>query len=45
MEKIDWKDAILDVRKFLNAERRAGLELWNDDFFRSKIQKMKNSGF
>lgn len=40
-KKIDWKDAVLDVRKFLSADRRASLELWSSDFFQAKISKMK----
>lgn len=40
MESINWKDAKLDVRKFLKPERQESLELWNSDFFISKINKI-----
>jgi len=40
VKQIDWPAAIVDVRRFLPANRQASLELWGVEFFLAKIAKM-----
>lgn len=37
---IDWKDAADDVRQFLRPVEKRSLDLWNERFFMSKLEKL-----
>lgn len=41
INSLDWHDLKLDVQKFLLAEKASALDLWNAEFFKSKVHKMK----
>ncbi len=40
IKEIDWGVAIQDVSRFLKAHEQSTLELWSEDFFLSRIEKL-----
>lgn len=40
IKSIDWEDAKIDVRPFLKPREAASLDLWGNDFFLSKLEKL-----
>jgi predicted nucleotidyltransferase component of viral defense system len=43
ISQIDWVEAIQDVERFLNIAEKQSLKLWNERFFTSKVQSLKES--
>lgn len=41
IETLKWKDVANDVRKFLRPAKAETLDLWNEDFFKAKLEKAK----
>jgi len=37
---VDWKEAILDVERFLQPAEKQSLSLWNERFFHSKLENL-----
>ena len=37
---VDWQDAVADVERFLNTMERQSLKLWNERFFRNKLENL-----
>jgi len=37
---IDWKDAIIDVERFLGSQEQNSLQLWSDKFFLHKVNML-----
>ena len=42
IQSIDWKNAVRDVSRFLRSHEKEGLELWCQDFFLKKTDKLGN---
>ena len=43
LEKISilgWKEAAVDVERFLNRTEKKGLKLWSERFFSGKVEKL-----
>lgn len=43
IKEIDWQEAKRDVSRFLKPDYKETLELWNEEFFLAKLEKMKLS--
>jgi predicted nucleotidyltransferase component of viral defense system len=43
IESVDWESARDDVARFLPANEMKGLELWNKDFFRYHLARLKET--
>jgi predicted nucleotidyltransferase component of viral defense system len=41
VRSLDWDDVKNDVRKFLSPDKAKSLELWNAEFFESKVLKLQ----
>lgn len=41
VHSLNWDDVKKDVRMFLNPEKAKSLEMWNAEFFESKVRKLK----
>ncbi len=47
MEKIasvDWKEAAMDVERFLKPAEKQSLTLWSEKFFQSKVESLMQKG-
>ena len=42
IESIDWKQAAIDVERFLNIPEQKSLTLWSEHFFMLSRQRMFN---
>jgi len=40
INRIDWRQARLDVARFLEAPERRGLEVWGKDFFEEQARRV-----
>lgn len=40
IKRIDWKEAVEDVRRFLRPAELKSVELWSDRFFLAKVEKL-----
>ena len=41
--EIDWKEATEDVTRFLNTTEQHSLTLWNERFFKNKVEKIQKN--
>jgi len=41
IEKIDWKQAAIDVERFLNVAEQKSLTLWSERFFKQRVTELK----
>ena len=41
IESIDWKQAAIDVERFLNVAEQKSLTLWSERFFKQRVNELK----
>jgi predicted nucleotidyltransferase component of viral defense system len=41
---INWKEAAMDVERFLNPAEKQSLKLWSENFFQSKLENLMRQG-
>jgi len=41
---VDWKEAAMDVERFLKPAEKQSLRLWSEKFFQSKLERLMRQG-